>query len=77
MLRIRKQFGIGWYVLIIGMYVFEVPVFAFCLLFDKVINAGNTKYSWQNLKGYTANIAVLLKYFFRILQNKTYFYKVA
>ena len=77
MLRIRKQFGAGWFVLISGMYIFEIPVFAFCLLFDKAINGKKVKYTWQNVKDYTANIAILLKYFFRILQNKTYFYKVA
>lgn len=77
MLRIRKQFGAVWFLIISGTYIFEVPIFAFCLLFDKLFSGGKTKYSWKNVKDYTANIGVLLQYFFKILLNKTYFYKVA
>jgi len=76
MVRIRKQFGAGWFLVIIGTYIFEIPVFAFCLLIDKIINGSKAKFKWQNLKNYISNIAVLLKYFFKILPNKTYFYKV-
>ncbi|MEP7111465.1 MAG: glycosyltransferase family 2 protein [Ferruginibacter sp.] len=76
MLRIRKQFGIFWYLIIIGVYVFEIPVFLFCLTLDTIFNFGETKYSWKNLFGYIKNITVLLGYFFRILANKPFFYKV-
>lgn len=76
MVRIRKQFGSGWFLIIIGTYIFEIPVFAFCLLIDKIINGNKAKFKWQNVKDYIANIGVLLKYFFKILLNKTYFYKV-
>ncbi|MBC7889822.1 MAG: glycosyltransferase family 2 protein [Ferruginibacter sp.] len=77
MLRIRKQFGVFWYLLIISTYVFEIPVFFFCLWIDKILHAGKSKYTWQNLADYNSNIAVLVKYFFKILFNKPYFYKVA
>ena len=77
MVRIRKQFGVGWLLLIIGIYIFEIPVFAFCLLIDKLINGSKAKFKLQNVKDYSANMAVLLKYFFTILFNKRYFYKVA
>ncbi len=77
MVRIRKQFGAGWFLLIAGMYLFEIPVFAVCLLFDKLINGSKAKFKWKNVKDYTANIAVLMKYFFTIVLNKRYFYKVA
>lgn len=76
MVRIRKQFGPGWFLIIIGTYIFEIPVFTFCLLIEKIINGSKAKFKWQNVKDYIANIAVLLKYFFKILLNKTYFYKV-
>ena len=77
MLRIRKQFGIGWFLVNISMYIFEIPVFFICLIIDKILNGKKATYSWQNLTDYTNNIAVLLKYFFKILLNKPYFYKVA
>ena len=77
MLRIRKQFGIGWYLIIISFYIFEIPLFAICLLMEKIIYPGAARYSWKNVKDYTGNMAILLKYFFKIIQNKKYFYKVA
>jgi GT2 family glycosyltransferase len=77
MVRIRKQFGAIWFLLITGIYVFEIPVFAFCLLIDKLLNGSKAKFKWKNAKDYTANIIVLMKYFFTILFNKPYFYKVA
>jgi GT2 family glycosyltransferase len=77
MLRIRKQFGVLWFLLIIGTYIFEVAVFAIGLFIDKLINGRKARFSWVNVKDYCNNIAVLMKYFFKILQNKTYFYKVA
>ncbi len=76
MLRIRKQFGIFWYLIIIGTYIFEIPVFVFCLALDKLFTGAKAKYSWQNFADYCRNIIVLLRYFFRILLNKPYFYKV-
>jgi GT2 family glycosyltransferase len=77
MLRIRKQFGVGWFLLITGTYIAEVPIFAFCLVFDKLFNGNKAKFKWQNVSDYAINIAVLLKYFTKMLQNKSYFYKVA
>lgn len=77
LLRIRKQFGIGWYLFIIGIYLVEVPLFFCCLLADKIINAGNTKYNWKNAVNYAVNIGVLFRYFFKILLNRPYFYKVS
>lgn len=77
MLRIRKQFGVGWYLIIISFYISEVPLFAICLLMEKIIHPGTAKYSWKNVRDYTGNMAILLKYFFKIIQNKKYFYKVA
>jgi GT2 family glycosyltransferase len=77
MVRIRKQFGAGWFLLIAGAYIFEIPVFAFCLMIDKIVNGSKAKFKWKNVNDYTANMCVLMKYFFTILLNKRYFYKVA
>lgn len=77
MLRIRKQFGIGWFLLINGTYILEIPVFAACLLADKIINGSKAKYRWKNWSNYTKNMGVLLQYFFKLLANKPHFYKVA
>ena len=77
MLRIRKQFGTGWFSLIAGTYFFEVPIFFFCLLINKIVTGGKAMYTWKNWIDYVKNMGVLLRYFFSILLNKTHFYKVA
>ena len=77
MLRIRKQFGIAWFLIIAGTYFFEIPIFFFGLLINKIIKGGKAIYSWNNWIEYVKNMGVLLQYFFKILLNKPYFYKVA
>jgi len=76
MLRIRKQYGIGWFLLIVSIYVFEIPVFFFCLLIEKMFTTGKASYKWKDFFGFTKNISTLLRYFFKMLANKPYFYKV-
>jgi GT2 family glycosyltransferase len=77
MLRIRKQFGVLWFLIISGTYFFEIPIFFLCLLVHKIIAGNKVTYSFKNWIDYTKNMAVLLLYFFKILLNKPYFYKVA
>lgn len=77
MLRIRKQFGISWYLVIFGCYIFEIPVFLICLSINKIIKGREAIYKWKNFVDYCGNMGVLSKYFFKILANKPYFYKVA
>lgn len=76
MLRIRKQFGVFWYLVIFGTYIFEVPVFFFCLIIDKLLRGSKATYKWSNVKDYSVNMVILLKYFFKIFANQPYFYKV-
>ena len=77
MLRIRKQFGTGWLILIAATYFFEIPVFAICLILDQLIHLGKSKYRWKNVADYCANMGILMQYLPRMIRNKPYFYKVA
>jgi GT2 family glycosyltransferase len=77
MLRIRKQFGIAWFLVIAGIYLFEIPLFFFCLLLHKIFTFNKAAYTFKNWIDYVKNLNVLLHYFFKILLNKPYFYKVA
>ncbi len=77
MLRIRKQFGIFWFLLILTAYLFTIPLFAGGLLLEKLTGGSRYKYRWKDVKGYAANMLVLLRYAPRMLLNKPYFYKVA
>lgn len=77
MLRIRKQFGIGWFLFIAGAYFFEIPVFFTCLLLHKIFTFNKATYRFKNWLDYVKNMGVLLRYFFTILLNQPHFYKVA
>jgi hypothetical protein len=77
MLRIRKQFGAGWFAFILACYTAEVPLFAMCLFAEKLFRGGKSRFSWTNVGDYAANIGILLQYSLRIFKNKPYFYKVA
>ena len=77
MVRIRKQFGVGWFIIISAAYLFEIPIFLICLLIDTIIKSGKTKYQFKNIAAYSSNMMVVLKLFFTILLNKPHFYKVA
>lgn len=76
MLRIRKQYGTGWFLLMLFFFIIEMPVFFICLLVDKIINAGRGKYTWDSFRDYCINVFYLLRYTQKIMLNKPYFYKV-
>lgn len=76
LLRIRKQFGIFYYLVVCFFFIIEIPVFFIGLLIEKIFWGRNAKYKWSNISGYITNVSYILKYFLRILLNKPFFYKV-
>lgn len=74
--RIRKEFGIFWFLMDLAMYAFAALVFPFALLIDKLLRGPRAGYQWKQVGGYAANILRLLGLSPRILLNKPYFYKV-
>jgi GT2 family glycosyltransferase len=74
--RIRKQFGIAWFLFILIVYFFTIPVFFIGLLLSSIFSYKTKKYFlWQAL-GFSENIFLLLKFIPTILKNKPFFYKV-
>ena len=71
--RIRKQFGAGWFLLQLLFYTLEIPVFFAGLLFSKLFSS--PRYSWPQFRGYCRNVRVLWAFSGRILRNRPYFYK--
>ncbi len=69
MVRIRKEFGVGWFLFMLIAYVLEVPVFLIATMFSK-------RYSFKNFQGYVSNLVILLKLTPTIMRNQPYFYKV-
>lgn len=76
LLRIRKQFGSFYFLVVCFFFIIEIPVFIFGLLIEKLLKGKNAKYKWENVSGYISNTGYIIKYFFRILVNKPFFYKV-
>ncbi len=67
--RIRKQFGVGWFLVQLFFYLVDIPVFFIGLLFSKI-------YSFAQFRQYCKNIGVILRLSPTIVRNKPYFYKV-
>lgn len=76
-LRIYKEFGTAWFLILTWFYVAAIPVFLIGLLIEKLVKGKKAKYSWRNFVEYTKNIGVLLRYCPKILSKKPYFYKVS
>jgi GT2 family glycosyltransferase len=76
MLRIRKQYGLAWFLVIFAFFIIEIPVFIVGLLLERTFKGERSRFQWSQVRGYINNTAYLMKYFFRILRNKPHFYKV-
>lgn len=73
-LRIRKQFGLFWFVFHLLVYLFEIPVLAFLSLISSLSRSG--KFPWSLFAGYVKNMGALLKLAPRMVVNRPYFYKM-
>ncbi len=76
LLRIRKQFGVFYYLVVCFFFLVEIPIFIVGLLIEKLLKVNKAQYTWQNVSGYIVNVGYILKYFIKILLNKPHFYKV-
>ena len=76
MIRIRKQFGVGWFLLMLLFYVFEIPIFLTGLMLSKIFFGNKSRYTFPQFKGYCSNIFFLIKISFKVARNKPHFYKV-
>jgi GT2 family glycosyltransferase len=74
LLRIRKEFGVGWFVFILSFYIFEIPIFFIGVLISKIFFS--KRYSFQQIKKYAENVFSIIKLARKIISNQPYFYKV-
>jgi GT2 family glycosyltransferase len=75
LLRVRKQYGIGWFLFHLFMYVVTVPVF-FVVALVFLLFPGRRRYTFGQFTGYTRNTLSLLSLGGKMLLNKSHFYKV-
>jgi len=76
LVRIRKQFGVLWFLIMLFFYLIEIPIFLIGLVFSKLIFGEKKRYSFFQFKGYCKNTISIMKLSFIIAKNKPYFYKV-
>ena len=74
--RIRKQFGIGWFLVQLFFYIVEIPVFGAGILFSRRSQKSTRRLSWSQFRGYCGNVGFVIRKSLIIIKNKPYFYKV-
>lgn len=74
LVRIRKEFGADWFVFILLVYTFEIPVFFIGVIISKIFFS--KKYSLQQTKKYAENVFSVIKLSPKIISGKPQFYKV-
>jgi GT2 family glycosyltransferase len=76
LLRVRKQFGAGWFLLHLFFLLVEIPVFFFGLIFSNIFTLGRSRYRWSQFAGYCKNVFRILGLSPTTLRNKPHFYKL-
>ncbi len=75
-LRIRKQYGLLWYFIMLFILTLETFIFTIGLLLENIIKLGKAKYTWISVKNYFINVLYVFYYLPKMVLNKPYFYKV-
>ncbi len=75
-LRMRKQYDVAWYLFHLLANIITVPVALLILIVRSFFFPKRIGQEWHSWYGYTRNVFKSLYYFFRIIRNRPYFYKV-
>lgn len=73
--RIRKEFGVGWFIVNLIFFMLNIPVFCMGLLLTKIFG-NKSSYDAGMLRGYIKNVWRIAGFSRRIISNKPFFYKV-
>jgi GT2 family glycosyltransferase len=76
LVRIRKQFGTGWFLFILFIYTLTIPVFLTGTLLSLLLPRSKRTYGFSEYFGFVDNVFFIWSLAPRILSNKPYFYKV-
>ena len=75
-LRIRKQFGVTWFLFQLLNYTWAVPVFFVCSFFDHLIRLQNPFAEIKKIYGLSSNVCAIWVLAPKIISNKPHFYKM-
>lgn len=75
-LRIRKQFGTGWFLLDAFIYTLDIPVFATGLLLQNIFRGKRPFKDFKRVGVFIKNVGTLWAFAPKIIRNKPHFYKL-
>ena len=76
MVRVRKQFGVFWFLFQLVIFTFTIPVFFIFSFLENLFRLRNPFHDFGLAGGFTRNVLKIWSYAPVIISNKPYFYKV-
>lgn len=76
-LRMRKQFGVGWFFVHLFIYTLEIPILFIFSFFENLLRVRNPFRDWPKALSYSSNIGTLWKFAPKIISGAPYFYKMS
>ena len=77
LVRIRKQYGVLWFIFILFMYSMTIPVFFIGLPFSMLMSKSSSRsYNFSDFNGFCKNMLYIWSKSPKIILNRPYFYKV-
>ena len=74
--RIRKQYGTGWFLFLLFNYTWGIFVFSIGATFYRLFTLQNPFEDWKNVALYAVNVLKLWSLTPTIIKNKPHFYKM-
>ena len=75
-LRVRKQYGVGWFLVLLLNYSFGVLVFWLAGSLHRLLTLRNPFTHWRKVFAFGANVARLWTLAPKIIRNRPFFYKM-
>ncbi|RYZ49557.1 MAG: glycosyltransferase family 2 protein, partial [Chitinophagaceae bacterium] len=75
-LRVRKQYGVGWFLFLLLNYTFGVFVFWLAGTFHKAVTLKNPFAHWKKVGAFAKNVITVWKLSPAIIRTKPHFYKM-
>ena len=76
LVRIRKQFGVGWFLFILLVYTFTIPLFLIVGCLHQLYLFKTSLHVFTRWKGFTKNVFYVWRKSEIIIAGKPYFFKV-
>ncbi|HVZ58033.1 MAG TPA: glycosyltransferase family 2 protein [Chitinophagaceae bacterium] len=76
LLRVRKQYGVGWFLFLLVNYTWGILVYALGSFLHRLLTGRNPVGEWGRVAAYGRNVWAMWRLAPRMVGGKPYFYKV-